>query len=110
MPGASDLVSDDEVPIACLYILFSQRLCDQAAATSLADRADEAPMPRLLPLFALVVSDSDHEVLFSCPACSRPFACPRPAPQASGRGRRPLGHCKPMTYHCPGYLVSKGGV
>jgi hypothetical protein len=91
--------SDDKVPIPCLYVPYPWRLPDHAAAASLADSAAKVPIPRIPPRSALVLSDSDDEVLIprlimlSCvPSTSRPFVHPRPARQASGRGRCSLGY------------------
>jgi hypothetical protein len=87
--GASDLVSDDEVP--CLHVPSTRQPTARAATTSLADSDDELSIS---PRSALVLCDSDDEVpvprpMLSCPSStSRPFV--RPAPQACGRC--PLGY------------------
>jgi hypothetical protein len=65
--GASDLVSDDEVPIPRLYVPFPQQLSDHAVAASLADSCAEVPFPRLPPRITLAACDSDKEVLIPLP-------------------------------------------
>jgi hypothetical protein len=53
--GASDLFRDGEVPIACLHASSHWRPAAHSAAASLADSADEIPIPHFLPRFGITV-------------------------------------------------------
>jgi hypothetical protein len=83
--GSPNLVSDDKVPIPCLHVPSHKRPSAHAAAASLEDSDDKVPIPHFPPRSALVLCDSDDEVLIprpmlSCPSStSRPFARPQPA-------------------------------
>jgi hypothetical protein len=65
----------------------------RAVAASLADSDNEVPIPCNAPCSALVLCDSDDEVLFlrpvlSCPSSTlHPFVLPHPALQACGYRR-----------------------
>jgi phosphate-selective porin len=103
MPGASDQVSDDEVPIPCLHATSPFWLSARAAVTSPADSDDEVPIPRFShrptlvscygdaegPLLHLGVSrlysSTSHPIVRSqtCPAGWRP----RPMPSWPSLGR-----------------------
>jgi hypothetical protein len=69
---ASDLVSDDLVPIPCLCVASPLRPSDHAAETSLADSAVEVPIQRFPPRSAQVPCDSDDEGFYSAPYA---FSC-----------------------------------
>jgi hypothetical protein len=71
MSGASDLVSDDEVRIACVLAPYPRRLSAHAAAASLADRDYKVPIP---PHSALVLCDNDDRGLSSRLMLSCPFS------------------------------------
>jgi hypothetical protein len=96
LSGASDPVSDDEDPIPCLHVPSPRQPPAHATAASLAKSDDDIPIPRIPPRNALVLCDSEDEVLTlhrmrSCPSStSHPFVCPCSAPQACGRC--PLGY------------------
>jgi hypothetical protein len=65
MFGASDQVSDDEVPDPFLHVPSHWRLKPaHAAAALLADSDEQVPIPHVPPRSALVPCDSDDEVLF----------------------------------------------
>jgi hypothetical protein len=64
---ASDLVSDDEVPIPFLHVPSPSQPSAHAAAASLADRDYEVHIPRIPPRCALVSCDNDDEVLIPRP-------------------------------------------
>jgi hypothetical protein len=60
---ASDLVSDDAVPIPCLHVPPSPLPSARALVALLADSDDDVPIPHITPRSALLSCDSDVEVL-----------------------------------------------
>jgi hypothetical protein len=55
--GGSDMVSDDEVPVLCMYAPFPLAISCYGGATSLSDSADKVPIPRLPPCLAITYLD-----------------------------------------------------
>jgi hypothetical protein len=80
MIGASDLVSDVEVPILCLHGPSLWKPSAHAVAASFADSGYEIPIPRIPP--------GDEEALLPHPVLSypsypsHPLSLPSPCPQA----------------------------
>jgi hypothetical protein len=66
VPGASDLVSDEDVPIPCLDVLSPRQFSDHAA--SVAASADEDLVLRFPP--CLILWDSDDEIIITRPTLS----------------------------------------
>jgi hypothetical protein len=89
--AASDAVSDDEVPIPCLYVSPPWRPSAHVAAASLADSDNEDHIPQMPPRSGLVTCDSVDEAPIPRPMLSHPLVRPHPALQGSCRGPCPLG-------------------
>jgi hypothetical protein len=119
MPGASDQVRDDEVPIPCLHATSPFWPSAHAAVTSPADSDDEVPIPishTALLWFRVMVMLR----VLSCASVFLVFALPPPillcdsktAPQAGGRGECPLGQAWGgliPTHRCQDRIWKSGG-
>jgi hypothetical protein len=74
MPGASDLLSDDQSPFPCLLTLAPT--WHPVNATLIAANGDKVPIPHFTLHLALLSCNRDEDVLFLRPALSSfPSSC-----------------------------------